>query len=243
MRFGRLVGYVFVLLLSASVSAQTTAPATVPATAPATQPKGPERFESTILAYEKQDKAAAPPAQPTLFIGSSTFTRWKAIPTEFKEFTAMNRAFGGSTLADLVYYVDRMIVAYKPKTIVLYAGTNDIAAGISPQQAAKDFSQLDSLIHAALPQTHIYFISAIPSPSRTKVAGRMDEFNALVQKHIAGHAYLHYIDARFVLSDAEKQPNPKLYVADRLHPNQDGYNLLIPLIREALKTPATTQAK
>ena len=236
MRCRVLIALALALLFSSTACAQTAATTS--------QPTSPTRYESSIAAFEAQDKKSPPPATPTVFIGSSTFTRWKALAAEFKEFTAINRAFGGSTLADVLYFTDRMVIAYQPKTVVLYAGTNDIARGASPEKVQHDFEQLAEKIHASLPNTQIHFISAIPSPSRVKVAGKMDELNALAQKYIAQHDFLHYVDARFALSDPEKQPDPKLYAIDHLHPNAEGYKRLIPLIRAALQTPpATAPAK
>jgi hypothetical protein len=40
---------------------------------------------------------------------------------------AINRSFGGSRLTDVVYYSPRIVVAYRPRAVALFAGTNDIA--------------------------------------------------------------------------------------------------------------------
>ncbi len=45
----------------------------------------------------------------------------------FRSTTLLNRGFGGSTMADLLYYTDKLIVRYKPKKIFIYEGDNDLA--------------------------------------------------------------------------------------------------------------------
>ncbi len=47
----------------------------------------------------------------------------------------INRGFGGSLIQDSTLYADRIAIPYKPKIIVLCAGTNDLAYGNkNPQQ-------------------------------------------------------------------------------------------------------------
>jgi len=48
----------------------------------------------------------------------------------------INRGFGGSQIADSVFYADRIVIPYRPRLIVLRAGGNDIHAGKTPEQVA-----------------------------------------------------------------------------------------------------------
>lgn len=215
--------------------------AATPTSAPATQKEN--RFEKTIQKFEEQDKHTPPPQHAILFIGSSTFTRWKDIQNDFPGLTVFNRAFGGSTMADVNWFADRIVLPYKPARIVVYEGTNDIAGGKSAEKVVGEMKVFHQKVHAALPDTQIYFLSAIPSPSRTKVADEMDHANAMLREYVAQHPELHYIDARYVWSDANRQPDEKLYVKDRLHPSREGYEKLIPIIRAAIDPAASQPAK
>ncbi|MFX6269910.1 hypothetical protein ABTF75_18990, partial [Acinetobacter baumannii] len=67
-----------------------------------------DRFEPAIVKFEDDDKHSMPAPGGTLFIGSSTFTHWKTLEEEFKDFKAINRGFGGSTIPEVNHYLDRI---------------------------------------------------------------------------------------------------------------------------------------
>ncbi|MCC7084482.1 MAG: hypothetical protein IT427_05700, partial [Pirellulales bacterium] len=90
-------------------------------------------FANEIAAFEKWDHQNAVPREAILFVGSSTIRMWQTADA-FPELPIINRGFGGSTIADVNRYADRIVFKYKPRTIVFYAGDNDIAAGRSPDR-------------------------------------------------------------------------------------------------------------
>src|SRR5690349_21577675 len=121
--------------------------AAAPATAPVTQPAAP--FGSEIRKFEESDRNHPPPKAAVLFVGSSSIRLWDTLAKDFPDQTVLNRGFGGSQIADSTRYADRIILPYRPKKIVLYAGDNDLAAGKSPQQVFADFKELEGKVHAA----------------------------------------------------------------------------------------------
>ena len=98
-----------------------------------------EKWEQDIAAFEAADKASPPPQGAIVFVGSSTVRLWKTLAEDFPHHNVINRGFGGSELADSVHFADRIVTPYKPRLIVLFAGTNDINAGKSPEQVFSDF--------------------------------------------------------------------------------------------------------
>ena len=74
-------------------------------------------FAGEIAAFKKQDSISMPPKNAILFTGSSSFRLWKNIETYFPEHTIINRGFGGSTLPDMIRYVNDIIFPYEPKQI------------------------------------------------------------------------------------------------------------------------------
>ena len=38
----------------------------------------------------------------------------------------LRHGFGGAKLNDVVYYAERLVSAYRPRAVVVFAGTNDI---------------------------------------------------------------------------------------------------------------------
>ena len=84
-------------------------------------------FMSEIKDFRKADSIATPPKNAILLIGSSSFTKWKDVQEYFPEHTMLNRGFGGSSLTDVIYYANDVVLKYQPKQILIYCGENDIA--------------------------------------------------------------------------------------------------------------------
>src|SRR2546423_1079727 len=90
---------------------------TFPRTVPAVEAKA-NRFEKDIQAYEAADRQNPPPQGAILFTGASSIRLWKTLGQDFSGLIVINRGFGGSTLADCVHFADRIVIPYRPKTIV-----------------------------------------------------------------------------------------------------------------------------
>ncbi len=134
--------------------------------APATRPSDIEharKFEPEIAAFEKQDRAMAPPANPIVFVGSSSIRKWKTADA-FADLPVLNRGFGGSSISDAVIFAPRIVLPYRPRTIVFYAGDNDIADQKSPETVAADFAAFLTLVRRDLPETRVVVIGIKPSP-------------------------------------------------------------------------------
>jgi len=192
------------------------------------------RWEPAIRAFEAADKTNPPPRNAVEFIGSSSIRRWTNAPTQFPEHKIFNRGFGGSHLADSVAFVDRIVIPYRPKVIVVYAGDNDVSAGKSPNEVLADFKEFVRKIHAAFPQTRIAFISIKPCPAREKYLDQVKAANRLIQEFISTDGRLTYIDIFAASLAADGKPRADLYVEDGLHPNDVGYKLWASIVKPVL---------
>ncbi len=202
---------------------------------PAAQKSPNRQWEGEIRAFEAADKKCPPPQGAILFIGSSGIRLWKTLAKDFPEYPVINRGFGGSQIADSVYYAERIILPYKPRLIVLRAGGNDIAAGKTPERVADDFRAFVEKVRAKLPETRICYMAFNQTPARWQNAGREKRLNQLVQEYIACHENLDYIDAASPMLGADGKPRPELLVKDRLHCNADGYKVWTKIVRPYLK--------
>ena len=201
----------------------------------AAEKAGPERWEKTIAAFEAADKANPPPQGAILFIGSSTIVRWKTLVQDFPEHAVINRGFGGSQIADSVFYADRIVIPYRPRLIVLRAGGNDIHAGKTPEQVAGDFKAFVEQVRAKLPEVHIAYMPINASPSRWANVEREKQANQLIKTYIAAGKNLDYIDTFDATLGADGKPREDLFVKDRLHFNEDGYKILTSIVRRHLR--------
>lgn len=190
------------------------------------QTKGdPARWESEISAFGLADSLQPPPRKGVLFTGSSSIRLWEDLPGRFPGHKVINRGFGGSWLSDAVHYFPRLIVAYKPKTIVVYAGENDIADGKRAEQLLKDFEELLALRRKHLPRSKFIFISLKPSPSRAATLEEVRKANALIRQRLAGEKKAVFVDVFTPMLNERGEPREELFGPDRLHMNSKGYDL------------------
>src|SRR5580704_17074592 len=132
--------------------------------APAADQHGTAKWEPEIRAFEASDRTNSPPKHAILFVGSSSIRLWKTLAHDFPGEPVINRGFGGSRIADSTALADRIIFPYEPRTIVFYAGDNDMAEGRTTEQVAADYQVFVQTVRARLPETRIAFISIKPSP-------------------------------------------------------------------------------
>lgn len=172
-----------------------------------------------------------------VFVGSSSIRLWTSLAEDFPGVPTINRGFGGSELADSVFYFDRLVPGHRPRAVVLYAGDNDIWAGKTPEAVAADFAAFRAKLHAALPAARLFYLAIKPSPSRARVWPQGQEANRLIAAQCAADPLCTFVDVATPLLDATGHPRPELYREDQLHLRPAGYALwtqvLAPLLRPA----------
>ena len=195
------------------------------------------KWESTIQEFEKGDRQTPPPKAPIVFVGSSSFAFWTDVQRYFPKKPILNRGFGGSELSDVLHYADRVILAYKPSQVVIYAGENDLASGgKTPADVYTLFTQLFTKIRQAQPNVPIAFVALKPSPSRWKLKAQQDEANRLIQEYLARQRRATFVNVVPVMLDpATGRPKPQLFKPDSLHMTADGYQLWAERLRSVLK--------
>ncbi len=211
---------------------------TTPLTAQEADPAA--RWESTIQKFEAADQQEMPAAHGVLFVGSSSIRMWDT-DKWFPDDAVINRGFGGSQISDVLAFADRIVLKYKPRVIVFYAGDNDIAAGKSPERVAADFRQFAELIENQLPGTHILYLPIKPSLARWKLWPTMAEANRLIRRFLETRYHWQYLDTDTVILNQQGQPRDDVFAGDGLHLNDAGYelwtNLVKPCVDRARKTP------
>ena len=207
------------------------------ACAPAPRPAGParaaapvrpipiavERSEAEIRAYEASDRAAPPPPGGIVFVGSSSFRLWRSLATDFAGLPVLNRGFGGSTLPEAIHYLPRIVLPYRPRTVVLYEGDNDLTFGWGPQRVVADYVEFVRRIRDSLPSARIVFVSVKPSPSRWHLVDQQREVNRRVREIAARDTLQTFVDVFTPMLGANGRPRPELFVADSLHMTPAGY--------------------
>jgi O-glycosyl hydrolase len=182
------------------------------------------RWEGEIAAIERREAGHAVPEGGILFAGSSSIRLWQTLAVDFPGQPVYQRGFGGSQLADLVGYFDRVILPALPRRIIVYAGTNDLNSGRSPEQVLADLDRFCGLVAQKLPGTTVAFIGAAPNPRRWPLREAYQRFNAMAAVYCRQNGH-DFIDVWPLMLGADGLPSRDLYRDDQLHMNAAGYAL------------------
>ncbi len=195
-------------------AAQTSA-APLPAYVPAGQTV---KYEKDVQALLDLDRTTPPPQNGILFTGSSIFRQWEQLTTQMAPLPVFNRAFGGSRSWEMLYYMDKVVLPYKPSFIVYYCGSNDVNA---KQDAAGIAARIESFferVHTALPKTQIFFATIQKAPDKRAQWAVVDSANAIVGRYASAHStFVYTIDFNAVLLDANGALRSNLFKPDSLH--------------------------
>ncbi|RZI96021.1 MAG: GDSL family lipase, partial [Variovorax sp.] len=144
------------------------------------------RWRTELEAFDRADRERPPPQNGVLFVGSSTIRLWPHLAQGFPAQASLvvQRGVGGSTLAECALLANELVLRYKPRHVVVYAGDNDLVEGRTPLQILESFALLARAVRAALPDTRISFISIKPSPAREKWLPQVREANNIVAAYV-----------------------------------------------------------
>ena len=184
-----------------------------------------EHFEDEIQAFEKLDKKAPIQTGGKLFLGSSSIRLWSSLKDDFKGLNIINRGFGGSQIHDSIRFSNRIIIPYKPKRLIFYAGDNDLASEKTPEEVCADFRLLVKLVLSEFPNIIIIFISIKPSPARITLMNDICKTNLLIKEFIKSNTRLKFADVFESMLGPKGNPRPELFIEDNLHMNAKGYRI------------------
>jgi len=200
-----------------------------------------ESLGAEVARFVEADRAAPPARCQVLFVGSSSIVRWETLAADMAPMPVINRGFGGSHIEYVNRWFDQIVAPYRPRSIVFYAGENDIDAGKSASRVVSDFDEFMKRKTGALATTPVYFISLKPSKARFSQFVHQDEVNAAIRSRVATRSDLHYID---VVSPMLKSGKPRdIFVDDNLHMNAAGYAIWTRAVRKALLPNTEVEAR
>ncbi len=220
-----LLSFCLVLLAACSTAPFAHSPSAAPQAADSAQ------FEPEIAAFEQADSLVRRRAGSVVFVGSSSIRMWDSLGDDFAGVPVINRGFGGSRVRDATYFAGRIVTAYQPRAVVLYAGDNDLAEGRTPKQVRDDVAAFVAKVRESQPQVRIAFVSIKPSPAREALMPQAREANALVREWAGRQQGVDYLDVFLPMLDGQGRPRAELFVDDRLHMNSSGYMIWAGVVR------------
>jgi lysophospholipase L1-like esterase len=177
-----------------------------------------------------------------VFLGDSITDGWR-LEEYFPGKPYLNRGIGGQTTPQMLIRFRSDVVDLQPKVVVILAGTNDIAGNTGPMRLQDIEGNYASM--AELARAHgirVVFSSVVPINDYTPRAepfflqrspAKILELNRWLKDYCVknGDVYLDYFSAMV----DEKGMLKRNLAEDGLHPNQDGYKIMVPLAEDAIR--------
>ena len=215
-------------------------------------------LESSIIAYEQEPIEKG----KILFYGHSLFTRWGSPKWGYRRMdedirmkdgslAVVNHGFGTSTSEEQLYFYDRMVRPWEPRALVLSTLGNDGMYGYSPEQTMTNVAKILHWARTDFPGIKLFLVEPHPNP-KAKETTLPDKWNNGLHKR---RSFIEMLNVYEQLHDDTKvirlwnQPElfetpedvgdfhkirEDIFVADKVHPNQAGYDIFGRIFREAL---------
>lgn len=195
----------------------------------------PHRFDKEINAFRAWDAKNAIPDQAILFVGSSSIRMWKSAQS-FPDLPVVNRGFGGAHISDMLYFKQDILLKYKmPSCLVMYCGGNDVAGGKSAERVVDDFKKWWNVVQTAFPGTPLVYIPIKPCPNRWKIWPEENKANNAIEKMCDADELLFYADTATPMLETGRPPADDLFIADKLHMSDKGYEIWTKVVRRSIK--------
>jgi hypothetical protein len=137
---------------------------------------------------------------------------------------------------DVLHYLDRVALAYKPRAILIYEGDNDTGSRnpIPKELILDQLAQIITKVHEELPETRIYVLSVKPSVLRWGVWSEAQAVNAGYKAIADNDPLVYYVDVATPFLNSDGTVMEDIFVADNLHFNDLGNLIWGATIRAAL---------
>jgi hypothetical protein len=192
--------------------------------------------------FAETDRVSPPAPCQVLFVGSSSFVHWReTLTADMAPMPVINRGFGGSHIEYINRWFDQIVAPYRPRTIVFYAGENDLDAGKPVERVIADFDAFMARKTQVLGATPVYFISLKPSKLRISQLPLQTQVNDAVRARAGKRTDLHFLDVVPLMLDNGRPKD--LYVFDGLHMNAQGYAIWTRVVRAALLPNAEAEER
>lgn len=181
-------------------------------------------YEEEIRQIERRNRQLD--ATPrVVFYGSSSIRLWGSLEEDFAGIPVHNLGFGGSTLAACVWFFERVFAHCTPRSMIFYAGDNDLGDNRHPEEVYIFYQQLVARFKALFPEVPFVFVSIKPSLCRWHIIDRIKFTNELIKKHIETEQNAYYADIFSRMLRENGQPDARYFEPDGLHISTDGYRL------------------
>jgi lysophospholipase L1-like esterase len=180
------------------------------------------------------------------FLGDSITDGWDDAPDRgfFPGKNYLNRGISGQTTPQMLIRLKPDVLAFKPRVLVLLAGTNDIAGNTGPTTNEEIQNNLTAIAELAssqgvrlvlasiLPVSNYHVQPGTVPQTERRPLERINALNAWLREYARAHKHV-YLDYFAAMVDAKGMLKAELS-EDDLHPNVKGYAVMTPLAEAAI---------
>lgn len=185
--------------------------------------------------------ATAPRHAPAVFMGNSIVEGWvRTDPAFFSDNNYIGRGISGQVTAQMLARFRADVLALQPKSVVILAGTNDIAMN-NGYVALEDIAgNIESMVELA--QAHgirAIICSVLPAYDYAwrpglEPADKIIRLNEMLKKY-ADKNDIPYVDYHSAMKDERNGLSEQL-AGDGVHPTLEGYKIMEQLIKPVIES-------
>jgi lysophospholipase L1-like esterase len=178
-------------------------------------------FASRVI-FVAEDSIRVPQKRGIVFVGSSIFRFWTHLTEQMAPLPILNRAIAGMETQDMLNSIDRLALAYKPRIVVYYCGSNDISTGDTAGPIIERTKRFVQILQEKSPGTCFYYTAIQKAPEKQDRWNVVDAVNAEMKRFSAEAKNVGFIDLNPVLFDIQGRLRGELFLPDCLHFRPDG---------------------
>jgi len=177
------------------------------------------KWETEVAALETKRQPDIDYSNAVIFYGSSTFRKWKNLEREFVAYQVINHGFGGARIKDLIFFAERLLKPWQPKTIILYGGGNDIYKGLSGLEVGEQYRILISKVREFAGTSKIITTTVLPHPAFEDKFQELEMLNHQI-KQAGSEVVIDVWNPLMTLPETERK---SFFEKDMIHLNESGY--------------------
>ncbi len=175
-----------------------------------------------------------------VFMGNSITIGWQhAMPEFFENNPYVNRGIGGQTTPQMLIRFRQDVIDLQPKVVVILAGTNDIAGNTGPSSLKMIMDNIASMAELARANGIAVVLSSVlpaedyPWRPGLRPNEKIPALNTMIKDYAAANNFI-YLDYFRALANS-KNGMDKTLATDGVHPTRAGYEIMVPLVKTAIK--------
>lgn len=193
-------------------------------------------FDKLNRTEKEQAMEAGAGQDAVLFIGSSSIRRWETIETDMAPYRTIRRGYGGAKFTDMAVFVKRLVTPHQYRAIVMFVGNGVVGKDDdhTPDQIESLARYIVQTSHEHQPDAPFFLIEITPCEKRFDAWHKIRAVNARLRELALTTPNTYFIPTASHYLKVDGTPRAELFVDDKLHLNEAGYDLWSGLIRRRL---------